>query len=129
MATTAGLKAAMSSVPTSRDYTSRDLLAEVEARMARGRLATLIGEHDEDRRNGVDDLRNVVRFTAGGLDGLSLSVAGSVDLLRVNAFYFLGHALVEAGNVEEGHECLNEVVAMDPASEFGVSAYEALHLS
>lgn len=119
---------ALESLDTSRRLSSQSLVEQVEADLVRGRLGVVMPAALGFGDRALDDLRAVLHATESATDEqLGYGVAGSRDLVRVTAAFFLGTALDERGDREGALRYLREVVALDPASDFAAAAYRVVH--
>lgn len=125
---TARIHDALAAIKASCAVDTEDRLEALEARMSRGRLCTVLPSAFRVRDLGLADLRYVVAQTDALDDAaLGFAVAGSRDLMRLNALFYLGVALDDAGEHDEADRLLAEVVALDPVSRFGTLAYQRVH--
>ncbi|MFT7622894.1 MAG: tetratricopeptide (TPR) repeat protein/DNA-binding transcriptional MerR regulator [Myxococcota bacterium] len=125
---TARVTQALAALEESRRYPPADASEAVEARLARGRLCTVLPLELELGERGRADLRRVLEDTADSDDeSLGLTIRGSRDLIRINALYFLGTALDDAGHRDEAVRLLGEVVSLDPVSAYGTRSWQRIH--
>ena len=124
---TARIHEALVVIARSRTLTAADKDEAIEALLTRGRLCTVLPSVFGVQEAGIGDLTTVLQWTSAQRDEeLGFVVPGSRDLIRVNALFYLGMALADAGREAEAATLLREVIAIDPASTFAARAYERL---
>jgi tetratricopeptide (TPR) repeat protein len=97
-----------------------DLLEELEARLARGRISLLMPSDFGVHKDGIADLRKVLTRSREGLEGVP---AGISELFRLHAHYFLG---LNLDDHSEAIEHLQQVIVLDPACAFAENAYRRI---
>ncbi len=118
---------ALGAVERSRRCTTKTVVEDLETRLTRGRLCTVLPLAFGVREPGLDDLRIVVGATESASDQeIGFDVPGSRELVRINALFFLGMALTDEGPNSEGARVLEQVIGLDPASGFAARAYQRL---
>ncbi len=126
---TARVHESLKAVSDSREATTDDPGEALEALLVRGRLCTVMPAAFGLRERGMEELRAVLDATDEGADeaALGLEVPGARDLVRLNALFYLGLALSEAGDPEAAAPHLSEVVALDPVSAYATRAWQQLN--
>ncbi len=125
---TARVHDALNALEQSRQHPSQSTVEAIEVRLTRGRICTLMPAAFGVQAKGLADLRQVLADTEdAGDEALGFDVPGSRDLVRLNALFYLGLALTDAGRAAEAEPLLREVIALDPVSAYATRAYQRLH--
>ncbi len=124
---TAWVQECLVALEASRSGAHVDALAELEALLTRGRLCTVMPESFGVREGGLEDLARVLAGTGPeAAESLGLLIPGALELMRINALYYTGMALWDAGDQVEAQRLLAEVVSLDPVSPFATRAFQRL---
>jgi DNA-binding transcriptional MerR regulator len=117
----------MAEVHRSRKLIAADARESVEAQLARGRVVVAMPRELDTYREGLDDLREVLRLTQveNEMDEVA-GYPGATSLYRIHALYYLGVASLEEGEIDDGTALLKECIALDPASATAELAYKHL---
>ncbi len=124
IAATTAVTEALDFLERSRTVPPADPLEHLETRLARGRIAAVLPADFGIHRQGLEDLRAVLRESPDLQH--AETPPGIVDIFRLHAAYFLGTTLAADGQSAEAREALKEVVLIDPASAMAERAYRRL---
>ncbi len=121
------LPEAIAAVRRSYALEPADPAEEMETRLARGRLLSVLPPELQEHAQGLADLEQVLAATLPeACAHAAFALPGTREVYRENALFYLGVLAHREGDLPRARALLGECIALDPGSNFAEAAYRLL---
>ncbi len=101
----------------------------MEILLMKGRAYSILPSPLEKVQEGIDALESLLKLISDNNDEqLDLPIEAAREIIKINAYFYLGEAYRSTGQNEKSQQVFKEVLLADPNSNFGMQAYQKINL-